>query len=309
MENTSYALHIAVGVLIAIAILSLVIFRWRQIGSLEKAKDEAVVIKNKADFNKEFEVYNKGLLSGAEVLSCLNKAQNNNQKYVYNNYYGTDSETIGSDERKEFFIDVEVTLNSPLYDDVKVYYKDNKGKYQRLLGGVDATYKTNFSDKIFGGDKVSFDIPQVTYYYFKKGKLYQESKDYVSIMWEAGKKSESLYNILNSTDGVGKIETKLAGNETYELLASDEKGSNPSSDTISDIARLSALITTVSLKNQVIYNDDPSPSDSTGKDWWYCTWTTAASDFKTRKFKCKGSEYNIDTGYIEKLTFEEIKNN
>ena len=321
MENTSYALYIAAGTLIAVVILSLVVFRWRQLGSLEKSKDEAVLVKNMADFNKEFEAYNKGLMYGTDVLSCLNKAQNNNQKYVYNNYYGTDQATIGSEDRAEYFIDVEIKLNSPLCDKVEAYYKDNKGKYQKLAGGPnislsglsESNVKLNFNNKLFSSTgTVKFNIPEINYYYFKQGKLYQENKPYTDIMWSHSGKNSTLYDIL--TKGVesgksGQIETQIKDGE-YSLLARDEagKGGDSTQDQISDTARLSALITTVSLKKQTVNNNKETFTNFSGGDWWYCTWTTAASDFKSRKFKCTGTEYNYDTGYIEKLRFEELDN-
>ena len=316
MENTSYALHIAVGVLIAIAILSLVIFRWGQISSLEKAKDEAVVVKNKSDFNKEFEAYNKGLMYGTDVLSCLNKAQNNNQKYVYNNYYGTDSPNIGAESRTEYFMNVKVKLNTPLYDKIEVYYKNSKGKYQKLVGGPKATnglsvsdVKGNFGNKLFSSSEtVKFVIPTVNYYYFKKGKLFQENKSYTNIMWSISGSNSTLYDILTKgvgSAGSGQIETKIKDGEYSLLDGVDDKNSTDSQ--ISDAARLSALITTVSLKKQTV-NNNRTPTNFSGGDWWYCTWTTSASDFKSRKFKCTGTEYNQNTGYIEKLIFEELDN-
>ena len=71
------------------------------------------------------------------------------------------------------------------------------------------------------------------------------------------------------------------------------------------------MITTVSLKEQKLVKD-VHPTSVSQDDWWYCTWTTAASDFKSRKFKCigegggSGITYNTETGYIEKIRFEEV---
>ena len=167
MENTSYALYMVAGFLIAVMILSLVLFRWRQIGTVEKTKDDADVIKNKTEFNAEYEAFNRTLMYGTDVLSCLNKAQNNNQKYVYNNYYGTDTATIGSSDRAEHFIDVEVTIKSTLCDNVKAYYRDSKGKNQRIIGLTDGT---NYKDKVFSNSGIHFDDPTIYYYYFNNMK-------------------------------------------------------------------------------------------------------------------------------------------
>lgn len=307
MENASYALYIAIGVLVAIIILSVVLFRWKQIGTLESTKDDTVLIKNRADFNAEYEAYNKSLMYGTDVLSCLNKAQNNNQKYVYNNYYGTDAETMGKDDREEFFIDVEVTINSTLYDSVKAYYKDSAGKYKRVTG-LSSNPEGNYDDQVFsGGTGNKFKIPIVYYYYFDKGLVYQQTATYTSIMWPGSWTNETLFNILKppathgSTDTSGQIPTTFEAG-TYNLLEQGDLTTIPADRKKS--AQLSALISTVDLKSQELTNSD-SPTAGTKDDWWYCTWTTAASDFKTRKFRCTGTEYNSNNGYITKIIFEE----
>lgn len=301
MENTSYALYIVASFLVGIIILSLLVFGWRRIGTLENAQDETVAVKNKAEFNAEYLAYEKSLMYGTDVLSCLNKAQNNNQKYVYNNYYGTETETLGKETREEFFIDVAVTLKSgPLCDDVKAYYKDKTGKYQRVIGlGSSKDVKDNYNDNVFQENaKNHFDIPTIYYYYFRSGKVYQDSQKYSDIMWKDKGRNKTLYTILNT----GKIETTFKSGIEYHLLTNEDTSSVSSID---ETAKLAALITTVSLKNQTIVNST-QPTTFTKDDWWYCTWTSAASDFKSRKFKCTGVGYNQDNGYINKLSFEEI---
>lgn len=101
--------------------------------------------------------------------------------------------------------------------------------------------------------------------------------------------------------GSGVIETNFEEG-TYNLLTSDE---NSSLIDRKESAMLSALISTVSLKSQKVENHE-RPSAYDGTDWSYCEWTTSASDFKTRKFKCTGSEYDEVTGYITKLSFAEL---
>ena len=109
----------------------------------------------------------------------------------------------------------------------------------------------------------------------------------------------------------------ITGNDagvSYHLLQKeDDTARFTSTDTgIKQASRLSALITTVSLKEQRLENSE-KPTSFAQDDWWYCTWTTAASDFKSRKFKCvsadggSGVTYNVETGYIEKIRFEEVK--
>ncbi len=310
MENSSHALHIAFGIIIAIGIISLILFRWRQIALLEDEKDKVQITKNMAEFNKEWEAYNKSLMYGTDVLSCLNKAQNNNQKYVYSSYYGASPESMGSEQRAEYFVDVQVTLNSPLYDTFKAYYRNSKGTFIQI-GSIDPISNDNFKVSL---SSTGFKDPVIYYYYFKEGKLYQDSGTYTKIMWNSHVTKDTLLlgNIL-TTNG-GKIETKIkkvnpeTGKLTYNLLEMEDKresGWTSSPNQIENAARFSALISTTSIKDQKIQNTK-TPSSYSGDDWYYYTWESAAKDFKKRKFKCTGVDYNIDTGYVQKLTFEEV---
>lgn len=306
MENTSYALHIAIGTLIAVMIISLAVFFWKNVGIMEKSKDDAQETKNRSTFNAEWQAYEKNLMYGSDVLSCLNKAQNNNQKYVYNNYYGQDTENLGKDFRDEYFIDVEVTINSPLCEKIEAYWKDSKGKYRKIVGGVGDTEE--YSDTIFDlSSSNHFDFPKVYYYYFKNGNLYQEIENYANIM--GIKNNISLYDILKSegNNKVGMIETNFKAG-TYNLLTSEDVVDSTFSTSLEnkkESAKLSALISAINLKSQELVNKDTPSSYEEKADWWYCKWTTAANDFKSRKFKCLGVELNENTGYINKISFEE----
>jgi len=295
MENASKALFIAISVLIAIMIISLILFGWRIIGSVESTRDDVAVVKNKADFNAEFEVYRKNLMYGTDVLSCLNKAQDNNQRYVYNNYYGsTDKEKSA---REEYFMDVVVTIkDKALYDTIEAYYKTSTGKYSRVLNASGS----NYDDMVLSGTGVNkFDNPTIYYYYFQSGKLIQASNTYTAIMGIQSNRALGYYVNLR------QIPTNFTPG-TYHLLQPEDSSSRGVSSTMKS-AMLSALITTVGLKEQKIVNSI-QPSAVNESDWWYCTWVTAANDFKTRKFKCNGVTYNEDNGYIERIEFEEIRN-
>jgi hypothetical protein len=64
----------------------------------------------------ESAVNNKKIMYGVDVLSCLNKAMSNNEKYVSGSFLTGDLYT------KKFIIDVAFKLNSPLQDRVKINY-------------------------------------------------------------------------------------------------------------------------------------------------------------------------------------------
>jgi len=81
MDNATDALMIAGGILIAILVISLFMYMFNNakiIPTEEISQDE---IDRLARWNAEWEAYNKKLLYGAEVLSVMNKAEQNNKEY------------------------------------------------------------------------------------------------------------------------------------------------------------------------------------------------------------------------------------
>jgi hypothetical protein len=311
MENLSDALRIAAGVLIAILVIVVVVYVWRQIGYMEDAKDDNLVSLNKAEFNKAFLAYDKNLMYGTDVLSCLNKAQNNNQRYVYNNYYGVDSENIDAAARTEYFIDVEVVIHSTLSERLNVYYRNSSGILYPVVGLTSSPSSSdNFGDKLFDGGANHFNIPNVVYYYFENGRLIKDTTDYATAMWTGGKmnRNRTIRDLISDSS---KLETGFSYGSnsnyiTYHLLSgAGIENATSSSENKRESARLSALLSTVTLMESTILNPE-TPSAYDDSDWYSATWKTAAYDFKTRKFKCTGVEYNSDTGYINKISFEEI---
>ena len=87
MENASKALQIAAGMLIAILILGLIVFVYGKVSNLKKTEDIVNSEKTVADFNKQFEIYNKSGLYGTELLSLANKIVDYNEKYKESDGY------------------------------------------------------------------------------------------------------------------------------------------------------------------------------------------------------------------------------
>ena len=286
MENASKALIIAAGVLLSVMIISLLIYTGKSFGLIAKAEQEAKLTEDKHNFNMEYEIYDKTLMYGTDVLSCLNKAQSNNQKYVNNNYFGRDN--LDSSTRAEYLIDVEVTLNNTIQESVRVYKLNTAGKrVQTTTGEVVST-----TDKLFKSTSpVHFDVPNsIIWYYFENGKVKKETGNYSNTLWS------NPNSIINSTLKTQTIDTKLTAG-TYNLFTDGNTDDGK-------IGKLSALLSTATLVEQTVYNDTYTDSEE-----WYCaTWRTAAYDFKTRKFKCTGIEYSDETGYVSKLKFEEVGN-
>ena len=86
-------------------------------------------VEQLAKFNLEYEIYDKKGMYGVDVISCLNKAISNNEKYVEGGSFLT-----GNKYGDEFTVDVWVRLTSDdLEESIEVYYFD-QGKQRQFFG-------------------------------------------------------------------------------------------------------------------------------------------------------------------------------
>lgn len=82
MENATKALLIAAGVLIAIMVISALVLMFNRISEVSQTEQDALVAKQLAEFNKEYEAFNRKDLWGGDVISVMNKMLDNNNKYT-----------------------------------------------------------------------------------------------------------------------------------------------------------------------------------------------------------------------------------
>ena len=81
MENASKALLIAGGIFLGIITLSILVVLMNNISNIGASQEEKRKAEELAAWNAEWEAYNKGFLRGAEVLTIVNKAKQNNIEY------------------------------------------------------------------------------------------------------------------------------------------------------------------------------------------------------------------------------------
>ncbi len=86
MENASKALLMAGGILIAIIILSIIVYMGTTTSRLAKSQDEKVLAEQTAEFNAQYEAYIKSRMYGTDVITVINKAKD------YNTRLGTSEE-------------------------------------------------------------------------------------------------------------------------------------------------------------------------------------------------------------------------
>lgn len=115
--SLSKALIMVASVLLAMIVIAFITFSFGRIGMWATTSDDELLKEQKDKFNKEYEVYDKDLMYGVDVISCLNKALSNNDKIKEKKY------VTGDMLDRSYEIQVKVGLKSKeLKESIEVYY-------------------------------------------------------------------------------------------------------------------------------------------------------------------------------------------
>ncbi len=96
MENASKALMMAGTVLIALMVISALVFMYRDLTSEKRQESENQKVEETAEFNKSFESYEKDL-KGTQMFSIANKIIDYNEKYAGKDGYEEITLTVHTD--------------------------------------------------------------------------------------------------------------------------------------------------------------------------------------------------------------------
>lgn len=87
MENATRALMIAGGVLIALLVTTLLLGGLTKLRQFQNTQDKAKRNQQTSEFNSQFESYNKQVISGYELISVGNMAEDTNRRYLESEGY------------------------------------------------------------------------------------------------------------------------------------------------------------------------------------------------------------------------------
>lgn len=276
-ENISKLLQMAGGILIGVLLLALISYFFSSIGLWPTEEEDALSAEQLMAFNLEYEIYDKKGMYGVDVISCLNKAISNNEKYVEGNAFLT-----GTPYGDQFMIDAWVRINKELEESIEVYYYQN-GVEKQLFAD---TVSVNGSPLTMSG--AGFDIPNNKYYTGFENNTRVGNITNKSFGGDSLKENANTPN--KATDYSGK---ELTG--YYSIL--DNDGDN----NLIKLMNLSRMTEQGSLEKRVV--------NRTGRNlenWSSVVWKTALSDFKKRRFKCDFIGYSQITGRVNEIHFSEI---
>ena len=272
MENAAKALEMAAGVLLGVMLMALISYFFSHVGEWPQQDDEIATQEQLAKFNLEYEVYDKKGMYGVDVISCLNKAQSNNEKYAEGNRF-----LSGNAYGNQYYIDVWVSINSPLEEKLEVRYYDKNQKeviaYDDDAPLVDGKELTMNDVGLFAG----IDLPKDNYTSFGITSPLKTT----TVVLDTSK--DNRYMEANS------------GSKTYS-----ETGKNYYS--LLDDSQLETLL---DFSNFLTIKVD----NNTGENleyWSSATWQTALYNFKTKRFKCDFIGYNDETGRVNAIYFSEL---
>ena len=115
MENASKALLMTGSILIGIILLSLAVYVYNIMSEAKKMETSTFTEEQLLKYNQEFLAYDKSRMYGTDVITVLNKAIDNNEKYKDDDSY---------------FIDIKIILKDDVSEVVTKYTWDKtKGKY------------------------------------------------------------------------------------------------------------------------------------------------------------------------------------
>lgn len=172
--NISQALKMAGGILIALIIISTLSYFFKSLIPVQKQIDEIEELEQTAEFNKQYEVYNKSLMLGIDIISVINKAYSNNMAYI--DAYGY-SQDIKDNYLIDIIIDTPVTMQQTLivkdvYDEVNGIINENEPVIIDVLT-LSSTSKNQIKDKL-GLENIDTKYSDVTI----QGNLIQKDATY-----------------------------------------------------------------------------------------------------------------------------------
>lgn len=276
MENASKALIMAGGMLLAILIVSLLIYAWSLFSEYQTSRDSLAEIEDTAKFNEQFANYDRDDVQGYELLSLLNKIIDYNERMT------TDTVNDNSERYKPISIKIDLVNETErkklTYNDKIMLFESDTYEDNELTAVNNSGVRTSFKNTIIS-------------------KINTISDDF---------QSES--DATNMAKSIGTI--FLTEDEIKQKATSEHK-----TEEMVKIEMLNTYNKFLKKGNQLAYNDDsynklilkPNKLETMGGNQNYATVCQYYEymQFKRAIFKCEELTYDTTgSGRVSKLVFK-----
>lgn len=296
MENASKALYIAGSLLIALLVISLLVYTFNNLGGVEEQKDEIAYEESITAFNREYEAFNKRIMYGVDVISCINKAVSNNEKYVKGGNWAS-----GGASGDEAVVDIQVLLKNDLKESFKIYHMNDKNNKESTI------YQTSSEVVYDDFDKNDYlTMPVYDFFKVENNNLLSneslKSKTIGSLFGGTGTRfTEPAPELELELEKVKRAKVDDLNSEYNDYYFMDLMEENRKKHNFVEGTESLKVLVSHATELEIVRINDSSDS----KVWSSVKWTTVLSDFKKRKFECEEITYNENTGRVENILFVE----
>lgn len=202
MENASKALMMAGTVLIALMVISALVFMYRDLTSEKRQESENQKVEETAEFNKSFESYEKDL-KGTQMFSIANKIIDYNEKYAGKDGYEEITLTVHTDRGNK---------NAQYYAELQADVDQMINEKYKSSSNLEALYEARNNENSTD-EKTRTQVEQTKKELKKElGDKYNAAYQNVRNDWNEYSKYKDLKNRIYKSDGItyysnGRIES------------------------------------------------------------------------------------------------------
>ena len=204
MENASKALMMAGTVLIALMVISALVFMYRDLTSEKRQESENQKVEETAEFNKSFESYEKDL-KGTQMFSIANKIIDYNEKYAGKDGYEEITLTVHTDRGNK---------NAQYYADLQADVDKMINEKYKSSSNLEALYEAR-NNETSTDEKTRTQVEQTIKELQKElGDKYKAAYQNVKKDWNQYSKYKDLKTKTYKSDGItyysnGRIKTMI----------------------------------------------------------------------------------------------------
>ena len=279
MENASKALIIAGEILIAILILSLIVYALGKYSEYKNEQTKLEDIENTSKFNEQFTNYDRDDVQGYELITLINKIVDYNERK-------TSDSTINANT----YDPIKIQIDFVKTDNIKNYLtRDGKIRLFELSPPIykedSFTAKNRKSSQSFVysiTDKISTELNKLSIQDQTKAEKIAKNIEYIFLT-----KDEIATKANNEFNGNENYVYRDMAN-TYNLNAGFKKGD-------------SGYMSVEAAKTKLVIL---STETNSNPYYQYACHFYEYMQFKRSVFKCNKIEYNTTTGKVSELYFE-----